>query len=137
MANETFEFKVTPTNKGGVPDLADDLYDFTISEIKKAEGGDPKYDKGVPRAEFVYALDQVDEAGDAIVVRDWITVYPKPAPKSKLYRLISAALYGGKELPENGGVSASQLLGTRARLLWGTKEMGDGKGVIGYLPAKG
>src|SRR5262245_61940231 len=97
MASETFDFNVTLTIKGGVPDLADDVYNFTVTEIKKAEGGDPKYDKGHPRAEFVYELDQVDEAGDAIVVRDWITVYPKPAPKSKLYRLISAVLYGGEE----------------------------------------
>jgi hypothetical protein len=134
---QVFDFTVQPTNKSGVPDLADDVYEFTITEIKKAEGGDPKFDKGLARAEFVYLLDVVDKDGDNVVIRDWLTVYPTPGPKTKLYALISAVLYGGAKLPENGGVNAAQLLGKRGRLLWGTKEQGEGKGVIAYLPIKG
>jgi hypothetical protein len=132
-----FNFTVNPTNKSGVPDLADDVYEFTIAEIKAAEGGDPKFDKGFPRMELLYRLDHVDTGGDAVAVRDWITIYPTPGPKTKLYQLISAVLYRGEQLPENGGVDGSQLRGKRARLIWGTKDKGEGKGVIGYLPIKG
>jgi hypothetical protein len=132
----SYDFTVNPTNKGGVPDLRDGVYAFAVDEIKPAAGGDSKYDKGLPRAEFVLALDEVDEDGDAIIIRDWVTVYPRPTPKSKLFQLFSAVLFNGEKLPENGGVSASQLLGKRGRLIWGTKEHSESKGVIGYLPAE-
>src|SRR5687767_14449762 len=103
----------TPTNKAKVPDLADDVYEFTVREIKPAEGGDPKYDKGYPRGEFVYELDLVGADGDNIVVRDWITIYPEPSRFTKLYSLTSALLYGGDPLPEHVDTGTDDFLGKR------------------------
>ncbi len=135
--DNTFDFQFTPSNKVGTPDLEDDDYEFTIADIKRAEGGDPKYAKeGVMRAELIYVLDAVDDDGANITVRDWINCYPDPKPRSKLYQLACAALFDGKKVPENSRISASQLRGKRARLMWGTKPEGEGKGVIGYRPIR-
>ncbi len=131
-----YNFTVNPSNEGGRPDLRNGVYDFTIDDIRPAEASNAKYDKGLPRAEFVLALDQLDEDGDAVIVRDWITIYPEPKRASKLYQLISAVLYDGGKVPKNGGVSASQLLNRRGQLIWGDRELSESKGVTGYLPPK-
>jgi len=136
--DDTFDFQFTPSNKTGAPDLEDDDYEFTITEIVKAEDGDPKFAKpGVVRAKLTYVLDAVDDDGANIVVHDWINCYVDPKPRSKLYQLASAVLFDGKKVPENSGLSASQLRTKRGRLMWGTKPEGDGKGPIGYRPIRG
>jgi hypothetical protein len=132
--NEPIQFTVYATNKAGVPDLADDVYSFTVSDIRKAQGGNAQYDKGFPRAEFVLQLDRAGTDGKPVIVRDWITIYPEPGPATKLYQLASALLNNGQPLQDGHHVSNHQLLGKRGRLLWGNKEKGNGKGVVKYLP---
>ncbi len=115
------------TNKAHVPQLEEAIYD---AEIAACEDTTSSIDNW-PQVQLTYRLDQTDGQGKPITLKQWAKVYDQPGPKSTVYAIFSAALYGGNPIPDDASLDTAELVGKRVRLLWSSYVKKDGTTGIG------
>lgn len=140
--------KVTATNKSQTPQLdLDEVYNFQVTKVEPAEDdGKFKRDSNEPRE--VVTLKVLDDDGQAVLndeekpirIRKWITIYNPSRPRSAVYGMASALLFGGDEIPEGADYDTDDFVGKRGRFLWGMVHSLDGKtanpGIVQIMPPK-
>lgn len=123
--------RTVATNKSNLPDLDEAIYEFVVKSVEDATGGDAKFDKGFPRQVLTYKLNEVGEDGEPITVKQWVTIYPVMRPRSAIYGIFSALMFGGEPIPEDEDLDTDDLVGKRGRLFWGPVDKPDGTKTVG------
>lgn len=120
---------IQATNKSNVPELElGEVYRVKVKSVEEAEQ-DSKFGKSdFPREVITYTVLDDDgrplksDAGEVITLKQWVTLYNPMRPRSAVYGVISALLFGGEAVPEGELVDTDDLVGKPGRITWGLKE---------------
>lgn len=130
---------LSSTNQGGGIPLPAGRYTARIVKVEPWEdNGTSKFAKTEPQEKLSlrvkgYARDD----GGPLLVSDWITLYPNPGKRSKVYKIWCAVFFdGAAEMPEGTPMNTDELEGRDVDFLVGPKKEGEGVTITGYMPVQ-
>lgn len=106
------------------PDLQLDEY-YLIRIHSANDAGENKYQPGVPRVLLVLQLlddagkVQRDEEGKPIEILQGLNVKATAGKRALLHQFWNACIHAGKGVPDGEDMDTDELIGKRARVLWG------------------
>lgn len=124
------------TNAAAGLSLDAGVYTVRVSKIEPWEQRpDAKFKSDFPQERLTLRVKGYqNNDGTPVEVFDWITLYNPMGKRSKGYQIFSAAMFGGKELPEGEPLDTDDLVGKEVQITVGPKKSGDGNTITGYLP---